>query len=606
MPRKKLPKSIEEEAVRLRLQGYARDEIAETLGVSAGTVSKILASFQNTAEREGLKAAAAQYDVEPQVSELIALSSLLRKHGLTVGQAVAGARIMAKLTAMGIEEKDFEAYTSRLYQEIIKTSVNPRELVQAAQHLLQLEKQVGKTYPTILQEYEQLSKEANGLKQEIQNLKYEYAKLLEEKKVKIQQVEEYIKIREQLASYGFNIQDLEKTASILQNLKENNYDASKIIALLTKIDSLKGEEQQLNSKLEEQRRRLQELEDRLSQINSELKKNENLLNELNELKQLKLDIQKLSTLINKIKRIAASHNIDPERAVSKLFEDIENKYDEMLGFEKRISSLKEEVRKLDSEIQEYQEKVDKVKTEYAQLTEALRTIQALRKQGVQPSDIVAWEKILAKAKIRPDELTRYLEEFSNIQSLIEEKSRELKDIEIKIKEDEMKLSELERQKEAMESVIKDTLGKLHEKLEDITRSYTQNIEKSSKEAIDKIIQSTETTRKKLLETGSELRKSIEDTSVRIQEVRKEVDSLVEKSIEVGEAIGRLEALKPLLEFIETGQGPPNEVIPNMINILERFRAWLKHSGLSSLSYTTETSLDSLISDLKEAITSGLQ
>jgi len=219
MPRRRLTKELETQAIRLRLQGYTRDEISGRLGISAGTVSKILKNFETLANREGIDMAAGEYGVEDEVASLIDLAIQLRKHNLTPAEAEAGVRLLERLRSLGVDEKDLEAYTNRLYIESRKTGLRPRALIQAAQRLLTLEKKTGKTYQAILSEYENLSKEEERLKERVQNLRKELNQMLREKNTTTQLLEEYTKTRDQLKSHGLDISDLNKAVTLLKNLK---------------------------------------------------------------------------------------------------------------------------------------------------------------------------------------------------------------------------------------------------------------------------------------------------------------------------------------------------------------------------------------------------
>ncbi|RLI43886.1 hypothetical protein DRO64_04935 [Candidatus Bathyarchaeota archaeon] len=190
--------------------------------------------------------AAGECGVEDEVASLIDLAIQLRKHNLSPAEAKAGGRLLGRLWSLGVDEKDLEAYTNRLYIESRKTDLRPRELIQAAQRLLTLKKKTGKTYQAIQSEYENLSKEEERLKERVQNLRKELNQMLREKNTTTQLLEEYTKTRDQLKSHGLDISDLNKAVTLLKNLKESNYNPTTIIQTLTRIESLEREENQLN------------------------------------------------------------------------------------------------------------------------------------------------------------------------------------------------------------------------------------------------------------------------------------------------------------------------------------------------------------------------
>ncbi|RLI43887.1 hypothetical protein DRO64_04940 [Candidatus Bathyarchaeota archaeon] len=309
--------------------------------------------------------------------------------------------------------------------------------------------------------------------------------------------------------------------------------------------------------------------------------------------------------MNTVKGIAASRGIKPENAIEKFFTDIEKTSDLKSGFENNLSALKQEIEKIKSKLNQYQTRLEQLKEEHAELTEAITTIQQLKKKRVKPTNIITWNTILTKSKVKPEELARALEQCSSLENLIQERSRELTKLETKIRETEVKLSELEKEKQALEAAVKENLKKFQEKLEQASQSSIKNTQAAALSALTKIKESAEESHQALISTRNTLKADLEQVQKDLKNLEKEIELLAEKSIEIGEKIGKFEAIKPLLEFIWTGKGEPNTVIPCMLSLLEQFRAWLKHSRPSSLPYMSESWLNSLINDLKEALSHGL-
>jgi hypothetical protein len=66
----------------------------------------------------------------------------------------------------------------------------------------------------------------------------------------------------------------------------------------------------------------------------------------NQLADMNFGLKQLKLLWNAILEIAAANNIPREQAVSKFFKDIEQQYDDKLGFESKIDNLQIELNKL--------------------------------------------------------------------------------------------------------------------------------------------------------------------------------------------------------------------------------------------------------------------
>ena len=606
MPRRRVAKELEAQAIRLRLHGYTRDEISEKLGISAGTVSKILKNFESLANREGIEMAAGEYGVEDDVAFLIDLAIQLRKHNLTPAEAKAGARLLKRLQSLGIDEKDLETYTNRLYLESKKTGRQPRELIQAAQRLLTLEKETNKTYQELLSEYENLAKEEERLKESIQNLRQELDQMLREKKVTSKLLEEYVKIRDQLSKHGLEIRDLDKALTFLQNLREYNYNIKTILEGLMTIKSLREEKDNLGSQVNALEKELNNLKNELTKTQLALEKNKLTIQRLQELEKLGLNYEKLLELTKLIREMAISRGLDPKQTVEGFFTDIKENYDRKLGLEKELNELEEKIKNAKLQLTQHQDQLDGLKEKYAELSETIESIQQLRRRGIKTANIIAWNRILASSKVKPEDLEKDLQQYSNLRNLLKEKDRELSDLERKLKETEMKLSELEKQKTALETTINDTLMKLNEKVNQLITHCKGEITATAKSANMQLSQLSQKAAKTISDAKNKFMAELENARSRLKALEDEIEELTIKAYEVGETIGKYEAIKPFLEFISTGEGKPHTVIPNMISILEQFRAWIRHRGSPSLGYLTTMYLDSLIKDLKEALTRGYE
>ena len=99
-----------------------------------------------------------------------------------------------------------------------------------------------------------------------------------------------------------------------------------------------------------------------------------------------------------------------------------------LGFEIVLNKLKNEVEKVKQELNNYKDLLNKTKEDYAELSEAIEIIQKMRRAGIRPEKIATWHKILTSSKLKPEELEKAIRQYSNLQKLIADKSRELKNM----------------------------------------------------------------------------------------------------------------------------------------------------------------------------------
>ena len=168
----------------------------------------------------------------------------------------------------------------------------------------------------------------------------------------------------------------------------------------------------------------------------------------------------------------------------------------------------------------------------------------------------------------------------------------------KLTELRSKVSELKKEKNALETTIDDIL----KKLEEYVKLLPENYEKATKTIIQrsdaKIKKITSSFNKTLSEAVNKAESKLDELRKHVETLEDEIKKLTTKAVEVGETIGKYEGIKPILNLMATGKGAPNEIMPSMLVLLERFRTWIMQTHPPSMSYTTELNLNSLIEDLR--------
>jgi len=599
MPRKKMPKEVEQEVVRLRLSGYTRDEIAEKLGISAGKVSMVLSGFENVSERDGLDVATRNYNVEMDVRSLVNLAIQLRKSGVTVAESSAGARIMGKLRDLGVKEEDLERFVAKIYRGSKELGLAPESLVEGASELFRLREETGLEYHEVIAKYRVASEEKAKLEDEIRKLKKEKEDALREKEATIELLNEYVKLRDSLKGYGLDVKDLPRLRDLLKNAGEMDYEAKAVVEELSKVESLTERKGELEKEVKELEDRASSLSRKAKEAESSVKEKEPIIKQAKTLEGLGFDATKLETLSQTIKEIMVQHGYKPKEAVEKFFKDLED-YDGKLGFEQELKKLETEIGEAKTELSRQQTELEALKAKHADLSSAINSIQELRRKKVSPEHIISWNKIVAQSGCQPGELQELLEEYGGIQNLTSSKRNALKELEDSLNRRRAELEELERKKSSVEASMKaiestcikeikdlkgeaaSELGSLDSEarsrvkglLEEVDSSFTNRLNQLTDGALSRIQKASGEAEGRLSQTYSNIEETSKNAQAAFEGYSKKLDELLEESIEAGKRLGKLKALEPLLNLLERGEGEPSRVHPVVLQVIEKYSAWM--------------------------------
>ena len=123
------------------LMGHPRDLVAESTRVSAGSVTNHWKIFKRRAHDLEIDEAAMEFGVEVEINNLRALGSELLKTGLTAPQSYEGARILAKIRKLDVDEKILDKFLTGFIKKSEVTGVKPGDLVKYSLELYNLEKE---------------------------------------------------------------------------------------------------------------------------------------------------------------------------------------------------------------------------------------------------------------------------------------------------------------------------------------------------------------------------------------------------------------------------------------------------------------------------------
>lgn len=144
-----LPRYKVKKVLKGYFSGQAQTTIAREAGVDQATISHYATRFKKLAAQIGIQAAGKEYGVLSEVDELRSLSVEINKSHLSVQDARKGNDIARAFLKLGVKPEEHQILVKVCQQ------INDPAFVHAAVSLVQIEAQMGMTYPEIISRGEQ-------------------------------------------------------------------------------------------------------------------------------------------------------------------------------------------------------------------------------------------------------------------------------------------------------------------------------------------------------------------------------------------------------------------------------------------------------------------
>jgi predicted acetyltransferase len=260
------------------------------------------------------------------------------------------------MNRLGVIIDNFESFMNDIYDGCNAIGLSPQKISSYLADLMEFSKTT--PFSKISEFIRQKIEEKKGLEQEIERLNDQTKKLKEEKSVSenhlnsalhneiISTVElnSYSDLKKELLQYGLSIKtDLARFVRTVKEIIQKGYDAKKVIKVFSDLDSAKDEYLSYQASIPDLKMKY----DKLSQERSILEETMDYYNQrlilYDELQKMRFGRKELKQLYNTFNEIALANNISQDRAHQKFFKDIEEDYDEKLGFELKLSELRSEI-----------------------------------------------------------------------------------------------------------------------------------------------------------------------------------------------------------------------------------------------------------------------
>ena len=438
----KHPESIKSAVIQQWLEGKPRDLIAVDTGLSSGAVTNIIDEWR---QNLGI----------PIANDLRELAVALKKIGITANQCAAGFRIAMILIKCGVGENEFLSFVSQIYDGCKKLDLSPEKIISHLKDLLHFSESM--SLSQISGYIEQKASEKRNLEKDIENMRKQIQTLeqeksyseelrnasLENERMTASELKWYSDIKTELQKYGIPIQNVSLFAKAVNGLGKYGYDVDKIISEFSDLEFLKSQIQLYRDSIQA----LENKHARLTKYCTSLEEMANSYNQrlskYNELEFMGFGLKELKLFYNTINEIAVANNLSVEQASPKFYKDVEEQYDDKLGFELKLDKLRSEISTVNSELNS---------SRAALLAQPLvgPALQKLFYNGIREQDIIDLSNLFERYRrsngnIDKQSLIAKLEKYGSIESTIQQLTQKLEQLKNKVLSLESKRNELNHQ-----------------------------------------------------------------------------------------------------------------------------------------------------------------
>jgi hypothetical protein len=322
-------------AIKDWLTGLSRDQIADKHGISTGTVTNIIREWS-----AGLEEAVAE--------ELREFVVALRKLGLTAPRSAVGARVAYMMSKIGLDEDDFYSFMSETYNICIKLGLQPERLSHDLQLLTDLSDLI--PWDEIPAHIEKQIARKEKLEQEIQTLesvaseaKTRLDMALEHEAVTMKILNEYTDFRAEMNKNRILMANVPAFIKAINEIHRRGYDATSIVSKVSNFETLQTVEKELKDSVEFSTKKKDRLELESQLLRLEIDAHSQTMSKFKELEVMGFGLKEQKLLWHKIREIGDANHIKPNEAVQKFMKDVEEQYDDVLGFELKIQNSKTEI-----------------------------------------------------------------------------------------------------------------------------------------------------------------------------------------------------------------------------------------------------------------------
>jgi hypothetical protein len=281
------------------------------------------------------------------------LAVTLKKIGITPAQCALGFRIAMTMNRLGVREDKFESFMSDVYNRCNNLGLTPESIAYYMTNLIEFSKTV--PFSQISEFIQQKADEKIKLEEEIQKLKDQIKILNEEKSssearhtsalyeenITTVQLKSYSELKEALGGYRISIDaDIPRFAKVVHGISQKGYDVGEVINEFSDLESARTDYWSYKALIPDLKKKYDDLNQECSTLEQSVNSYNQKLSLYDELQAMGLGLKELKLLRNTINEIAYANNIPADQAQQKFHKDIEQHYDDRLGFELQLNKLR--------------------------------------------------------------------------------------------------------------------------------------------------------------------------------------------------------------------------------------------------------------------------
>jgi cell division protein FtsB len=261
------------------------------------------------------------------------------------------------MNRLGVREDSFEPFMSDIYARCNNLGLTPESIASYLADLIEFSKTV--PFSQISEFIEQKAEEKKKLEEEIQKLKDQIKTLKEEKSSSEArclsalseenttnvQLKSYSELKKELAGYGISIDDddIPKFAKLVHGISQKGYDVGEVIKEFSDLKSARTDYWSYKALIPGLKKKCDDLNQECSTLEQLVNSYNQKLSLYDELQAMGFGLKELKLLRNTINEIADANNIPADQAQQKFYKDIEEQYDDKLGFELQLNKLQSEI-----------------------------------------------------------------------------------------------------------------------------------------------------------------------------------------------------------------------------------------------------------------------
>jgi hypothetical protein len=345
----KLPESLKSGVIQQWLKGVERDRIALGHGLSAGAVTNIVNEWRQAIDF-------------PAADELRELAVTLKKIGITPGECAIGCRASMILNRVGVGNDQLQSFLSDVYKRSVDIGLTPHNIASYLRDLLEFSNTL--VFSQIPAYLEQKKQEKDQLEKKVQELRDD-TELLQIKKTdsenilkmamtdyetSTEQLEWYSGLKKELAKYGIPVDDISHLARVVDGARALGYDPVKITNEISNLEAVRSQYKSYQSWIPIVKNQLEGLDQTRSALEQLIQFHKQTLSIYNELDSFGFGLKELKLLYHTVDEISIANNIPIGDGVKKFLKDVDDNYDDRLGFASKVEELSSEKTRLTQQL----------------------------------------------------------------------------------------------------------------------------------------------------------------------------------------------------------------------------------------------------------------